>query len=181
MRYCRERPFIKWVLLTFFPECYWLIESNVVSIIAPTKQMKIFPLKAKKVNASEVFTAKFFYVNSKWYKINTYWSEKYSVITEVSKKEIDNCHSVKRLYELEKQPPWSVLQNACSERFEKISRKRFVIVYSSWFYQQKGCIKGVFLGISSIFEHLRTAASEIIQESSRDSSLFYRSGHSKEL
>ena len=50
------------------------------------------------------------------------------------KKEIDNCHSAKRIYELEKQPPRSVLWNNYFEKLEKISRETFVVVYSSWFY-----------------------------------------------
>ena len=36
--------------------------------------------------------------------------------------------------ELEKQLTGSVLQNGCSEKFEKISRKTSVAVYSLWFY-----------------------------------------------
>ena len=41
-RYCRERPCIKWVLLTAFLEIYWLIELTVVSIIAPGQTKKYF-------------------------------------------------------------------------------------------------------------------------------------------
>ena len=73
----------------------------------------------------------FFYVNIKRFKSNTTRSEKYSENTEASKKEIYNCHSVRRLYGLKKQPPGSVvLQNGCSERLEKVSRKTSVVEYS---------------------------------------------------
>ena len=52
----------------------------------------------------------------------------------MSKKEIDNCHSARRLSELEKETPGSVLRNSCVEKFEKISRKTSVVVYSFKFY-----------------------------------------------
>ena len=54
----------------------------------------------------------------------------------------------------------------CSEKFEKISTKTSVVVYSFWFYYQKHSTKDVFFAIfPNILEHFRAAASEI-QESS---------------
>ena len=83
---------------------------------------------------------------------------------------------------LEKHLTRSFLQNSCSEKFEKISRKTSVVVYSFWFYYQGHSTKDAFFAIfSNIEEHLRAAASEIIQESSLNSFLFYRSSYSQEL
>ena len=76
----------------------------------------------------------------------------------------------------------SVLQNGCSENFENISRKTSVVIYSFWFYQQNHFIKNIFFAIySNVLEHVRTAASEIIQGSSLNSFLFNRNSHSQEL
>ena len=63
----------------------------------------------------------------------------------------------------------SAVQNDCSEKFEKISTKTSVVVYSFWFYYQKHSTKDVFFAIfPNILEHFRAAASEI-QESSLNS------------
>ena len=65
--------------------------------------------------------------------------------------------------ELEKQLTKSALQNGCSEKFEKISRKTSVVVYSFWFYKQKYSTKDVFFAIfANILERFRATASEII-------------------
>ena len=47
----------------------------------------------------------------------------------MSKKQIDHCQSARRHYELEKQPPGSVQQGSCFEKFEKNSRKTSVVVF----------------------------------------------------
>ena len=66
--------------------------------------------------------------------------------------------------ELEKKLSKSALQNGCSEKFEKISRKTSVVVYYFWFYKQKYSTKDVFFAIfANILEHFRETASEIIQ------------------
>ena len=116
----------------------WLIESKAVSITAPHQTRKdIFSEGKKKKKCLESPSQKFFYVNNKIFKSIPNRSEKYSKITEVSNEKVDNCHSTRRLYELGKQPPGSILQNNCSEKMEKISRKTSVVVYSFWFYLKK--------------------------------------------
>ena len=159
-----------------FVGIYWLIESKVVLIIAPHQTKKYFFSDYRKIEVSGVSIAEFFYVNGKQFKSNSDQSEKISRKHEVSKKEIDNCHSGRKL------ETGSGKQNDCSKNFEKISRKTFMVIYIFWFYQQNYSIKDVFFAIfSNILEHLRTASSEIIQEISLNSFLSYRSSHSQEL
>ena len=57
----------------------------------------IAPHQAKKYTRLESPLQRFFYVNSKLFKSNSDCSEKYSQKIEVSKKEMENCHSAKRL------------------------------------------------------------------------------------
>ena len=102
MRYFRERPCIKWVLLTAFLEIYWLIEWKVVLITVPHQTKKYFFCKVKKINAPGVSAAEIFYVYSKQSNSNPNQSEKYPENTEVSKKEIDDCHSVRRPHRITK-------------------------------------------------------------------------------
>ena len=65
--------------------------------------------------------------------------------------------------------------------------KTYVVVHSFLFYQQKHSPLDVLWEFSQIFlntyfkEHFGTAASEIMQESSRDSFLLYIRVHSQEM
>ena len=64
----------------------------------------------------------------------------------------------------------SGLQNGCSENFEKTSRKKSMIICIFLFYQQNHSAKDVLFAIFfNILEHLRTAASGIIRDSSLNS------------
>ena len=63
----------------------------------------------------------------------------------------------------------------------KASRKTSVAVYSSDFTNKNSAKDAVFAIFSNILEHFRVAATEIIQESSLNSFLFYRSSLSQEL
>ena len=84
--------------------------------------------------------------------------------------------------ELEKQLTGSILQNGYSEKFEKFSRKISVVVYFILYYKQKHSTKNVFFAIfSNVLGHFRTSASEISQEISLNSFLFYKSSHLQEL
>ena len=85
--------------------------------------------------------------------------------------------------DLENQLTGNVLQNCCSEKFEKFSRKRFLIVYSFLIFQPKTFHQGCFFFaiFSNMLEQLRTGGSKIIQGSSLDSVLSYRSSHLQEL
>ena len=115
-----------------FPEIYWLIELKAVVIIALLKTRKYFFSEDKKQTRLESLPQKFFYVKSKQLKTNSDRSEKYSENKHVSKKDIDNCHSPRRLQQREEAV--SVLQNGYSEKFKKISNKTSAVIYSFWFY-----------------------------------------------
>ena len=57
------------------------------------KQRNIFFSKVKKLHAPESPSKRYFYIYSKQFKSNRNQGEKYPENTEVSEKDIDNCHT----------------------------------------------------------------------------------------
>ena len=104
---------------------------------------------------------RFFNVNSKQFKSNCDRSEKYSENTEVPKKEMNNCHSARRLWRIRKTAYWK-----CSTKwlFWKIRENFQENIRGSIFsliLLRKALHQGCFL--TNVLKHLRTAVSEIIQ------------------
>ena len=104
------------------------MESCLNNSFPPNTQKDFFS-EGKKINPSGVSTIEAFLRKSKQFKSHSNRSEKYSEKNEVHKKEIDNCHSAMILHELKNQPPEGVLQSSFSAKFEKISRKTYVLEY----------------------------------------------------
>ena len=130
-------------------------------------------MKVKKKNASEESIAEVFLRNSivtLTYVKNTHKTH------ECQKKKKVAVIQPEHFKELEKELTGSVLQNGCSEKFEKIIRKTFD------FTDKNTPPRRFFFAIfENILEQLRGAASESILESSLNSFLCYRSSHSQEL
>ena len=157
VKYCRERPCIKGVLVL---EIYWLIESKVVL----TKQGNVFFSEDKKQTRVGSPPQMFFYVNGKQFKSKSDQSEK-KITTTTTTQKTHMFPKQKQIIVIQPEDfnnleTGSVLQN------EKTSRKSSVLIYSFWFYQQNHSTKQVFFAIfSNILEHFGTVASEIFQES----------------
>ena len=122
VKYCIERPCIKWVLITIFWKFIdWLNESFLNNSSPPNKEIFSFS-EGKKTNASEESIAEVFLRNSTvtlTYVKNTHKTH------ECQKKKKVAVIQPEHFKELEKQLNGSALQNGCSEKFEKIIRKTF--------------------------------------------------------
>ena len=126
------------------------MESKVVSIIAPHQTMKDFFSKDKINKPVRSLHHKGFstLIAS---NLKTALTKVKNTQKTLKCQKRNTCLSARSLNELEKQPPGSVLQNGCSEKFEKISRKTSVVSSYFRFYQQKYSSKDVYWDFFQIF------------------------------
>ena len=149
---------------------------------SPPNKERFFRWGQKKLNCLVSPSQRFFYVNSKQFKRNSHWSEKYLENTKVSKKEIQPEDLMIR-----KTATWKCSSKKLFRKIRETFLENIRLVYSFNFTNKNTPPQMFSWEFSQIFqnsyikEHLTTAASEIIHKSSRDSFLFYRSGHSQEL